>query len=72
MGDKTLSFLWFTRHWRIQWGGCGGCNPPLNFRKNIGHPRGRCDRFKRVAFAIDVVVTSSNNACLCLLDGVAV
>ena len=20
-------------HWRIQRGGCGGCNPPLNFQK---------------------------------------
>ena len=53
-------------------GGLRGLQPPLNFRKNIGHPRGRCDRFKRVAIVIDVVVTSSNNACLCLLNGVAV
>ena len=23
-------------HWRIQWGGCGGCKPPpLNFQKKI-------------------------------------
>ena len=23
-------------------GGCGGCNPPLIFKKNSGHPRGHC------------------------------
>ena len=49
-------------------GGCGCCNPPLNFQNNSGHPRGRCDRFTRVA----VVVTSSNNVCLCSLNGVTV
>ena len=50
----------------------GGCNPPLIFQKNSGHPRGRCDRFTRVAVVIDLVVTSSNNACLCALNSVAV
>ena len=53
-------------------GGCGGCNPPLKFQKNSGHPRDRCDRFTRVDVVIDEVVTSSNNACLCALNGVAV
>ena len=50
-------------------GGLWGLQPPLNFQKNIGHPRGRCDRLTRVAFVIDLVVTSSNNACLCSLNG---
>ena len=38
-------------------GGCGlrGLQPPLNFPKNIGHPRGRCDRFTGVAVMIDLV-----------------
>ena len=54
-------------------GGCGGCNPPpLIFKKNSGHPLGRCDRFTRVAFVVDLVVTSSNNACLCALNVVTV
>ena len=53
-------------HWRIQWGGgCGGCNPPLNFPKNSGHPRGHCDRFTCLAVVIDVGAASSNNVCLC-------
>ena len=47
-----------------------GLPPPLIF-KNSGHPRGRCDRFTRVA-VVDLVVTSSNNACLCALNGVTV
>ena len=33
---------------------------------------GGCDIFTRVAFVIYLVVTSSNNACLCSLNGVAV
>ena len=41
----------------------GGCNPPLNFQKK---------KVIRVAVVIDLVVTSSNNACLCSLNGVAV
>ena len=61
--------LALTGHWRIQWG--GGLQPPL-FKKNCGHPRGRCDRFTRVAVVVDLVVTSSNNACLCALYGVTV
>ena len=44
-------------------GCCGGCNPPLNKIKKV---------FIRVAVVIDLVVTSSNNACLCALNGVAV
>ena len=61
----------FYNHWQIQWGGGGlrGLKPPLNFQKNSGHPRGRCDRFTRVTVVIDLVVTSSNNACLCALNG---
>ena len=46
-------------------GGCGGCNPPLIFQKNSGHPRGHCDRFTCLAVVIDVVAASSNNVCLC-------
>ena len=53
-------------------GGLRGLQPPLNFPKNIGHPRGRCDRFTGVAVMIDLVVTSSNNAGLCALNRVAV
>ena len=53
-------------------GGCGACNPPYFSKKNSGHPRGRCDRFTRVAVVVDLVVTSSNNACLCALNGVTV
>ena len=49
-------------------GGCGGCNPPLNFQKNDGHPRGRCDSFTRMAVVIDLVVTSSHSAWLCVLN----
>ena len=49
-------------HWRIQ---LGGCNPPLNFPKNSGHPHGHCDRFTCLAVVIDVVAASSNNVCLC-------
>ena len=44
-------------------GGCGGCNPP-NFPKTIV--------VIRLAVVIDLVVTSSNNACLCALNGVTV
>ena len=36
-------------------GGLRGLQPPLNFPKNIGHPRGRCDRFTGVAVMIDLV-----------------
>ena len=50
-------------------GVAGVATPPLIFQKNSGHPRGRCDRFTRVTVVIDVVVTSSNNACLCALNG---
>ena len=25
----------YRMHWRIQRGGCGGCNPPLNFQKIV-------------------------------------
>ena len=54
-------------------GGGGGvagvATPPLIFQKKSGHPRGRCDRFTRVTVVIDLVVTSSNNACLCALNG---
>ena len=56
-------------------GGVGGvATPPLIFKKkNSGHPRGRCDRFTRVAVVIDlVIVTSSNSARLCALNSVAV
>ena len=53
-------------------GGLRGLHPPLIFQKNIGHPRGRCDRFTGVAVMIDLVVTSSNNAGLCALNTVAV
>ena len=42
-------------HWRIQRGGCGGCNPPLNFQKIV---------VIRVAVVIYLVVTSSNNPCV--------
>ena len=52
-------------------GGGGGCNPPIICKKNSGHPRGRCDRFTRVAVVVDLVVTS-NNACLCALNDVTV
>ena len=50
----------------------GACDPPLIFKKNSGHPRGHCERFTRVAIVIDVVVTSSNNACLCELNDISV
>ena len=50
-------------------GGCGGCIP-LNLKQNSGHPRS--DRFTRVAGVVDLVVTSSNNMCLCALNCVAV
>ena len=40
-------------------GGCGGCNPPLNFHNIV---------VIHVAVVIDLVVTSSNNACLCALN----
>ena len=53
-------------------GVAGVATPPLIFKKNSGHPRGRCDRFTRVAVVVDVLVTSSNNACLCALNGVTV
>ena len=52
-------------HWRIQRGGCGGCNPrnpPLNFQK-------KKLVVIRVAVVIYLVVTSSNNVCLCALNG---
>ena len=51
--------------------GGGGLQPPHNLQKNSGHPRGRCDRFTRVAVVVDLVVTS-NNACLCALNDVTV
>ena len=53
-------------------GVAGVATPPLNFQKNNGHPRGRCDRFTRMAVVVDLLVTSSNNACLCVLNGVTV
>ena len=54
-------------------GGLQGLQPPLNFpQKNSGHPRGLCDRFTRMAVVVDLVVTSSNNACLCELNCVTV
>ena len=53
-------------------GGLRGLQPPLIFKKKSGNPPGRCDRFTRVAIAIDLVVTSSNHACLCSLNGVGV
>ena len=67
------TFMLNLAHWRIQWGGggCGGCNPPF-FPKHIGHLRGRCDRFTGVAVVIELVAASSNNACLCALNSVAV
>ena len=34
--------------------------------------RGHCDIFTSMVVVIDLVVTSSNNACLCSLNGVAV
>ena len=46
-------------------GGLRGLQPPLNFPKNSGHPRGHCDGFTRLAVVIDVVAASSNNVCLC-------
>ena len=36
-------------HWRIQRGGCGGCNPPLNFQKRA---------VTSTAVVIDLVATS--------------
>ena len=45
-------------------GGVAGDATPLTFRKKIV--------FIRVAVVIDLVVTSSNNSCLCALNGVAV
>ena len=53
-------------------GGLRGLQPPLNFQKKIVVPRGRCGRFTRMAAVIDLVVTSSNNACLCELNSVTV
>ena len=54
-------------------GGCGGCNPPPQVsKKNSGHPRGFRDIFPHVAVVIDLVVTSSNNACLSSSNGFAV
>ena len=54
-------------------GGLRGLQPPLLiFKKNSGHPRGRCDKFTRVAVVVDLLVTSSNNAYLCALNGVTV
>ena len=49
-------------------GGLRGLQPPLNFQKNSGHPRGRCDSFIHVAVGIDVVVTSSNNAVFVFVE----
>ena len=50
---------------RIQWGGgLRGLQPPLNFHTKIV--------VIHVAVVIDLVVTSSNNVCLCALNGVAV
>ena len=45
-------------------GGLRGLQPPLNFQKKRV--------VIRMAVVIYLVVTSSNNACLCSLDGVAV
>ena len=70
-GETVLNYT--HSHWRIQWGGgCNPRNPPLNFPKNSGHPRGRCDRFTRLAVVIELVASSSNNACLCALNSVDV
>ena len=50
-------------------GGLRGLQPPLNFqKKTVGHPRGRCDSFTRMAVVIDLVVTSSHSAWLCALN----
>ena len=52
-------------------GVAGVATPPLNFqKKNSGHPSGSCDKFTRVAVVVLLVVTSSNNACLCAWNGV--
>ena len=57
-----FAIVCYILHWRIQRGGCGGCNPPpLNFQEIV---------VIHVAVGIDLVVTSSNNACLCALNGV--
>ena len=53
---------YYIQHWRIQWGGCGGCNPPLIFPK-------KCVII-RATVVTDLVVTSSNNACLCTWNSV--
>ena len=50
-------------------GVAGVATPTLNFQKNNDHPRGPFDRFTHVAVVTDLVVTSSNNACLCALNG---
>ena len=50
----------------------GVATPPYFSKKNSDHPLGRCDRFTPVAVMVDLVVTSSNNACLCALNGVIV
>ena len=44
-------------------GGLRGLQPPLNFPKIV---------VIRVVVVIDLVVTSSNHACLCSSNGVAV
>ena len=50
-------------------GVAGVATPPLNFqKKTVGHPRGRCDSFTRMAVVIDLVVTSSHSAWLCALN----
>ena len=53
-------------------GVAGVATPSLNLKKNSGHPCGRCDRFTHVAAVVDLIVTSSNNACLCALNCVTV
>ena len=54
--QSRIKGMLFNIHWRIQRGACGGCNPPLIFQKIV---------VIRVAVVVDLVVTSSNNACLC-------
>ena len=61
----VLRFDWFTHLTGGSSGGVAGvATPALNFPKKIA--------FIRVAVVIDLVVTSSNNACLYALNGVAV
>ena len=44
-------------------GGCGGCNPPLIFEKNTGHPRDRCDIFSWYFI---------KQCCLCALNALVI